>query len=97
MEWKRRYWDLFLCAYVFIYAVVTPYRVGFFDAKYRGSFGVSFAFERLTEVIYLTDVVLFYWDVFLLIAKRFLPWLNPVVDSKSHKIKTVNIHENVPW
>ena len=31
VEWNRRYWDLFLCFFVVLYDILTPYRVGFFD------------------------------------------------------------------
>ena len=96
VEWKRRYWDLFVCFFIFVYNIVTPYRIGFFDSTYRGSSGVVFAYERITELVYILDVIFWYWDVFLLIAKRWLPFLSNEMSS-SHKIKSVNINENIPY
>ncbi|QDZ26107.1 ion transport protein [Chloropicon primus] len=92
VEWKRRYWDLFLCFYIILYDILSPYRIAFFDSAYRGSAGFWFAFERLTELLFVCDIIQYYWDVFLLL----MPFLNPNMEGR-HTIKMVNIHETIPY
>ena len=62
VEWKRRYWDLFVCLYILVYNFVTPYRVSFLDLDRSGSESGMFAYERITEVAFIIDIVRYYGD-----------------------------------